>query len=246
MLASELINAVSGYIPLSEFSRTKNAKALDDDAASNTILAVRNLCSSEAQNHLKIDLSSFVLIADSDSNASGESEDNDGLQLAKELAETARAAAPAHACSSVLAGHASESDDYADIGILLGSGAASIDLQTGSTEKNARSVLSCLGLDALLSSEVYSMSRVVSSSLRLTSFFQINILSLSEETKAPIAFKASVQDSDVKHLASLLEGLSHRFAFSVSQGSTAFHFLLGQVPGSAAWAGLLGVGTWSD
>ncbi|KAL5534557.1 hypothetical protein ACEPAG_1020 [Sanghuangporus baumii] len=226
MLAQKIIDTASSYIPLEDFDSTASANtSFDDiDAVAKTINAVRILCSSQAQKQLKLDVSSFIIILDSDSKRT--IDEGSSLGLVREIAESARAAAPAHACSSVLAGHASESDEYADVGLLLSAGSAEINPEDR-VEKKARAVLSSLGLDSLHSTKIIP-------------------LPLSSETRAPVAFKASAQDADVQHLSSLLAKLSRSFAFSVSAEDVVLHFLLGQLPESGAWAGLLGVGIWSD
>ncbi|EJD04296.1 uncharacterized protein FOMMEDRAFT_155423 [Fomitiporia mediterranea MF3/22] len=224
MLAQKIIETVSGYIRLEDFTRSASANVSSNDAkyASSTVLAVRDACNPESQKHIKLDISSFVLICGSD----GVNEDG-GVQFVRELVEAARVAAPGQACSSVLAGHASESDEYADIGLVFSSGTLNIDPPSEDLEKDARAVLSSLGLDASVSA-------------------QITPLSLLDKTKLPIAFNVSAQTPDVQRIALLLSRLSHRFAFSVSLNETVFHFLLGQLPDSDSWLGLLGLGTTSD
>lgn len=65
---------------------------------------------------------------------------SESVSRAGALARKAREAAEAHACASALAGHASESDDYMDVGLAIGK----------APEANASSVLKALGLGDVL------------------------------------------------------------------------------------------------
>lgn len=77
----------------------------------------------------------------------------EAIARAGALAKNARAAAEAHACSSALAGHTSESDDFVDVGIAIGK----------TPEVNSKTVLEILGLGEVLEGIEVSESNLFSS-----------------------------------------------------------------------------------
>ncbi|KAH8120575.1 hypothetical protein DFH11DRAFT_75205 [Phellopilus nigrolimitatus] len=223
---------------LTDFTQSAIETASGDTSALNTLAVVLDLRPESLQtpnrHDINLDVSSLSLVlGNTDSPAS--------LELVADLVASARTTANAHFCASVLAGHATESDEYGDVGIWI-IDAGNIDTVIGASNSlanNARMVLKRLGLDTLLSTEDAEATPLV----------------LASDTSLPAAFKGSSQETDVAHLSGLLAQLENRFAFSVNtgRGGIILHFLLGQPRGRAddsnnanVWAGLLGVGVWAD
>lgn len=165
------------YTSLSQFSRasfTSSISSPDDEAALNTIQFVQSLMTSSSQAKIKLDLSSYTLLLSTRDIVSSYPQNGirEGIQNAKLLSQAARRCAPAYACSSILAGHTSEGDEYSDIGmwisaedlnIGIGANGSSAEQEdescvTTNLEENSRKVLSALGLDPLLSSSSINVS----------------------------------------------------------------------------------------
>ncbi|PAV21872.1 hypothetical protein PNOK_0182900 [Pyrrhoderma noxium] len=157
------------YTSLSQFSRasfTSSISSPDDEAALNTIQFVQSLMTSSSRAKIKFDLSSYTLLLSTKDIVSSYPQNGirEGIENAKLLSQAARRCAPAYACSSILAGHTSEGDEYSDIGIWIsaedlnigiganGSSEEDESCVTTNLEENSRKVLSALGLDLLLSS----------------------------------------------------------------------------------------------
>lgn len=75
------------------------------------------------------------------------------LQYTEALVRADAAAAYSHTCSSVLAGHASESDEYGDVGLWISSDLLGDVQDTHDQRALSRAVLSAIGLDALLDAQ---------------------------------------------------------------------------------------------
>ncbi|KAI5124436.1 hypothetical protein M0805_008320 [Coniferiporia weirii] len=225
-----------GCISLCDLTNSLISSAAGDDSALNTLTLVRDIHSPSNQGRVEVDLQSLTLVCGVPySQGSPCVGAPSSLRFATALAASARATAAAHSCSSVLAGHTSESDEYGDIGLCINVHSDSIDITNNQT-KNARTIITCLGLGALLSTE--------------DSDVKITPVMLTEDTKLPSMFKVSPKDSDVAELVRELQRLRHHFSFNVrcGDGVTVLHFLLGllQDDSSSCWVGLLGAGTWSD
>jgi len=143
----------------------------------------------------------------------------------KALVEAAEEAATSLACSSILAGQGSESDEHGDVGIWLGDGPYG--------EGQEHEVLKALDLLHWAGGE-----KVIAVELQLPN-------SLPSTLSANLDFQVSVDK-----FAKLLSSFTQKHCFCVKQGSirsglVAF-FLLGKLDGEDGWGGLVGVGVWAD
>ncbi|KAJ7251766.1 hypothetical protein B0H12DRAFT_985891, partial [Mycena haematopus] len=131
------------------------------------------------------------------------------------LASAAHAAAASVLCSSILAGHTSESDDFGDVAICLGPGAFG--------KGNERAVLASLGLGS----------------------GQISSIELSPKTHIPSTVNVSDTTPELNALSAKLAQLQDLNCFSLqSPGSSDVIFsLVGKKADN--WMGLVSVGTWS-
>lgn len=75
------------------------------------------------------------------------------LEYTESLVRAAASAAVRNACSSVLAGHSTESDEFGDVGLLIDSKLLSETEGDDSPRSRSRAILSALGLDALLKAQ---------------------------------------------------------------------------------------------
>ncbi|KAJ7078911.1 hypothetical protein B0H15DRAFT_859706 [Mycena belliarum] len=141
-------------------------------------------------------------------------------QLLKDLetlASAAHSAADSVLCSSILAGHSSESDDFADVSVWLGPGSYG--------KGNEQTVLNKLGLDS-------KGGRV--SSVDLSA--QCIPVTVNMESSTPQMADLSAQLANLKDL--------HCFLMHPTSGSDVIYSLIGKH--ANGWGGLVGIGTWSD
>lgn len=139
----------------------------------------------------------------------------------RNLTASAQQAAAAALCGSVLAGGGSEGDEFGDVAFWLGGGAQGDYDGAGKEEK----VLQTLGLGRWLDRG----AKIV------------------REPNAELAsnLTASPALDDVRRA---VDALQSRFAFRVEGGGAGgqvLFFLVGRLP-EGGWAGLLGIGVWSD
>nr|VWO97509.1 Phosphatase tensin-type domain-containing protein [Ganoderma boninense] len=148
----------------------------------------------------------------------------------KQLTRTANAAAASVLCSSILAGHTSDADDFGDVAIYLGPGDFG--------PRHERDVLRLLGLEKAVSTDNGS-----DASLTAT-----HPIELSAANLIPRTVNVSIGDvpgDAIQELGSLLMRLEDRYAFCVPGPEVlAFYFLLGRDEESR-WMGLTGVGVHS-
>ncbi|KAJ7350252.1 hypothetical protein DFH08DRAFT_860840 [Mycena albidolilacea] len=131
------------------------------------------------------------------------------------LAATAQSAATSVLCSSILAGHTSESDDFGDAAIWLGQGAFG--------KGHEQAVLSSLGIQG----------------------GRISPVELSPKTYIPKTVNASSITPELAALSAKLAELQDLHCFSLQTSSSdVIYSLVGK--NSNGWAGLVGIGTWSD
>ncbi|KAK7057391.1 hypothetical protein R3P38DRAFT_3168917 [Favolaschia claudopus] len=133
------------------------------------------------------------------------------------LAASAQRAAASVLCSSILAGHTSESDDFDDAAIWLGKGAYG----TG----NEQAVLNSLGIPG----------------------GRISSVELSSDTHIPKTVNSSTTTPELSALSAKLAELQDLHCFSVQPdngGSQVIYSLIGKK--ANGWAGLVGIGIWSD
>src|ERR1700734_2331831 len=165
--------------------------------------------------------------------------------LIKTLVEAAQAAASSLACSSILAGQGSESDDDGDVGLWLGKGDYG--------EGHEREVLEALGLQGWAQGEEvrdYSSNFTID----LLNHPQIVPVKLQPPHFLPTTLPANIvlksNNPGVDVLTKLLPSFKQKHCFRVkkggprSGGSVAF-FLLGQLD-DQEWGGLVGIGVWAD
>ncbi|KAJ6558574.1 hypothetical protein DFH09DRAFT_986634 [Mycena vulgaris] len=140
----------------------------------------------------------------------------DQLVYLESLASAAQQAADSIPCSSILAGHSSESDDFADLSVWLGQGAYG--------PGNAQAVLAKLGLD--------SGGRVAPVELSAQHIpVTVNMDAPTPEMDALSAKLAELRDL-------------HCFLVHPTSGSDVIYSLIGE--NASGWGGLVGIGTWSD
>ncbi|KAJ6607766.1 hypothetical protein B0H10DRAFT_2070350, partial [Mycena sp. CBHHK59/15] len=134
------------------------------------------------------------------------------------LASAAERAATSAACSSILAGHTSESDEFADVSIWLGQGAYG--------KGHELAVLKKLGLEPLVAD-----GRVSPVELSIPRMIPVTIDAANLELDAFAAKLAELKDL-------------HCFSLRPASGSDVIYSLVGK--NSSGWGGLLGIGIWSD
>ncbi|KAJ7039252.1 hypothetical protein C8F04DRAFT_1034023 [Mycena alexandri] len=135
------------------------------------------------------------------------------------LSVAAESAATSVLCSSILAGHTSESDDFGDAAIWLGQGAFG--------KGHEQAVLKSLGLEG-------GKVRAISS------------IELSPKTCIPVTVNASTSTPELKALSAKLADLQdlHCFSLEPASGSDVIFSLVGK--NASGWGGLVGIGIWSD
>ncbi|KAJ7928628.1 hypothetical protein B0H13DRAFT_1597416, partial [Mycena leptocephala] len=140
------------------------------------------------------------------------------------LATSAQRAATSVLCSSILAGHTSESDDFGDTAVWLGQGAF------GKGQEQA--VLKTLGLEGGRSHFHFSL--------------QISPVDLSPQTHIPTTVNASSSTPELAAFSAKLAELQDVYCFSMhpSSGSDVIFSLVGK--NANGWGGLVGIATWSD
>lgn len=79
--------------------------------------------------------------------------DKEMLATSEAIVRAAAKAANSHSCSSILAGHSTESDEYGDIGIWFDPSIIPASGDVEDKRQTSRVVLSALGLDALLNAQ---------------------------------------------------------------------------------------------
>jgi len=139
------------------------------------------------------------------------------LDYFQSLAVAAQRAANSVLCSSILAGHSSESDDFSDVSIWLGKGSFG--------KGNEQSILKALGLD---------------------SGGRISHVPISEGSKIPTTVRVNASTPELEDLATQLAELQdlHCFSSHPTSGSDVIYALVGK--NVNGWGGLLGIGIWSD
>ncbi|KAJ6593705.1 hypothetical protein B0H19DRAFT_1091726 [Mycena capillaripes] len=132
------------------------------------------------------------------------------------LAAAAQLAATSVLCSSILAGHTSESDDFGDAAIWLGQGAFG--------KGHEQAVLKTLGLEG----------------------GRISSVELSAKTRIPVTVNAASSTPELEALSAKLAELQdvHCFSLQPTLGSDVIYSLVGK--NASGWAGLVGIGIWSD
>ncbi|EJD55446.1 hypothetical protein AURDEDRAFT_179200 [Auricularia subglabra TFB-10046 SS5] len=137
----------------------------------------------------------------------------------RNLTTGAQQAAAASLCGSVLAGGGSEGDEFGDVAFWLGSGQ---DYEGSGKEEN---VLKTLGLGRWLDRG----AKIV------------------REPSAELASNLTSSPA-LDEVRRAVGALQKRFAFRVEGGGAGgqvLFFLVGRLP-EGGWAGLLGIGVWSD
>jgi len=132
------------------------------------------------------------------------------------LSVAAESAATSVLCSSILAGHTSESDDFGDAAIWLGQGAFG--------KGHEQAVLKSLGLEG----------------------GKISPVELSPKTRIPVTVNASTSTPELKALSAKLADLQdlHCFSLQPASGSDVIFSLVGK--NASGWGGLVGIGIWSE
>jgi len=120
-------------------------------------------------------------------------------------------------CSSILAGHTSESDDFSDVSIWLGEGSFG--------KGNEQSIVKALGLD---------------------SGGRISPVPISEGSKIPTTVRVNAPTPELEDLTAQLAELQdlHCFSTHPTSGSDVIYALVGK--NVNGWGGLVGIGIWSD
>jgi len=150
--------------------------------------------------------------------------------IIKALVEAAEKAAMSLACSSILVGQGSESDDYGDAGLWLGKG------EYGEGHENE--VLKALDLQSWIQEE-----QIVPVELQPPE-------SLPSTLPARLDLKSHAVGAAMEEFTKLSSSFQQQYCFRVrkagpmSGGDVAF-FLLGQLD-DHGWGGLVGVGVWAD
>ncbi|KAI9066624.1 hypothetical protein FKP32DRAFT_363647 [Trametes sanguinea] len=161
----------------------------------------------------------------------------------KELTVTANAAAASLACGSILAGHASEADEFGDIAFWLGDG--------DYTQGHERDVLIHMDLGHLMQQDVkpqvsQTQSMCWEKRLSLT-VGQYQTVEISQRTGLPTTVHVPASpSSNVSRFRELLGKLSACRVFCV-HGGLSVYILLGRYEAErhSGWAGLLGLGVES-
>ncbi|KAG8935932.1 hypothetical protein FRC02_005407 [Tulasnella sp. 418] len=146
------------------------------------------------------------------------------------LTDAAHNSATSLLCTSILAGQGSESDEYGDVGIVLG---LPHTIESG-TEAGAESAINQLGLESWLTgAELVILNNdgsQVPASLKGVSTHQL------QSAKANI-------DNLQSHLSTLRDVFEFRLVPG-GVGGLVIHFLLGH--NGHNWLGLMGASTWGD
>ncbi|KAI8969579.1 hypothetical protein BD414DRAFT_541044 [Trametes punicea] len=140
----------------------------------------------------------------------------------KQLTQSANATATSLACGSILAGHASEADEFGDVAFWLGHG----DYGSG----HELDLLKSLNLESAVPADC-----------------RIQELDVSPMTGLPATVNVSSStDADLLQLRELLHRLSTVRVFCL-HGEYSLYILLGHydAEGHSGWAGLLGLGVQS-
>lgn len=196
-----------------------------------TLSVLQGLIATDSQNTITFNPAALTIADD----YAGKFEVGDvEISRIRALVLAAHDAANSHACSSVLAGQGSESDEYGDIGLCLGV-VQGIDNE-GSEKGKAAAVFRSIGLGGILESQPS----------------QILPITLSPDLKLPSTFKCTTSDASVARFTEAFQalGLSEEFAFSLDcsegAGGVVVHILIGRTQDhDPRWLGLLGVGTWT-
>jgi len=216
-----------GSHPLSELkseeeflqeTRAQGVNALDTDS----LTSVWSTLSLLAQSSRHPEQLSFVFpsvcIATS---ASANSVPKSQGEFTRELTYLAHTTSAAAACSSLLVGRSSESDEYGDVGLLL-------PLIEGDNREGR--VIELLGLESWQEEEV-------------------KIITLDGTQNLPGGVSSMVKGAGLDHLTSLFSRLEEPFEFYL-QGKTSnvIWVYLGKVSvgGQPHLAGLIGAGTWTE
>ncbi|KAJ7497131.1 hypothetical protein FB451DRAFT_1210248 [Mycena latifolia] len=146
-------------------------------------------------------------------------EPTDQLPYLESLASAAQRAADSVLCSSILAGHSSESDDFADVSVWLGQGSYG--------KGNEHAVLNKLGLEPLAKDGRIESVELSPQSIPVT-------VNMDSPTREMLDFSAQLA-----HLQDL-----HCFFMHPASGSDVIYSLIGK--NASGWGGLVGIGTWSD
>jgi len=140
------------------------------------------------------------------------------------LASSAQAAATFLACSSILAGQGSESDDFGDTSVWLGEG----DFGEG----HETSILSKLGMEKLFKD------------------CRISSVELRPPYMLPSTVEVTSTGPEIDQFAVLLAPLKEKYCFvtNPATGGIVVYFLVGRISRGveSGWGGLVGVATWSD
>ncbi|KAJ7124906.1 hypothetical protein C8R44DRAFT_781758 [Mycena epipterygia] len=142
------------------------------------------------------------------------------LTYLESLASAAQRAATSVLCSSILAGHSSESDDFSDVPVWLGQGSYG--------RGHEQAVLQKLGLEPLAKGG------------------RVSSVELSAQ-RIPVTVNINAPTPELSDLSAKLAELQelHCFSMRPTSGSEVFFSLLGK-NASGGWGGLVGIGIWSD
>ena len=152
----------------------------------------------------------------------------------RDLASAANSTANENACGSVLAGQASEADEYGDICVWLGTGPYS--------EGHEVNILRALNLSDSIRRARYRPHFAPFPGAHL--FWQINSGQLNPPTSLPSAFKV-LNSNEFTKLSVLLAKLQNKFYFrGPSADGTVDHFLVGRLAEGvlSGWVALVGIG----
>ncbi|KAI0000568.1 hypothetical protein BJV77DRAFT_906927, partial [Russula vinacea] len=152
----------------------------------------------------------------------------------RDLASAANSTANENACGSVLAGQASEADEFGDICVWLGIGPYS--------EGHEANILRALNLsDSTRRARYRPRSSFPGAHLSLVD----NCWPAARTTSLPPTFKV-VNSNEFTKLSVLLAKLYNKFYFCVDSGSdgTVVHFLVGRLAEGvlSGWVALVGIG----
>ncbi|KAF9451263.1 hypothetical protein P691DRAFT_808253 [Macrolepiota fuliginosa MF-IS2] len=222
MMALDLINVSDAAQVVNEISTQINPSI--KNAVASTVLSLAEIQRAfDSDGSLSIFLPQHLLLLPPKAQAV-QAPNERTLRYLGELAVLANVAAESLACSSVLAGQGSESDDTGDVALWLGKG----DYGPG----NEHNVLRVLELTPWLEQGA-TVTRVELSSYGST---------------LPSTLSGSVLSPQVQDLVLKINEMSDKYCFRVNSLSTAplvFFVLLGRFV-TSEWGGLMGIGTWSD
>ncbi|KAF7315337.1 hypothetical protein MIND_00048300 [Mycena indigotica] len=140
----------------------------------------------------------------------------DQLQYFDSLAIAAQRAADSLLCSSILAGHGSESDEFSDVAVWLGPGSFG--------KGHEQSVLNSLGLQS----------------------DSISPVALATPSNIPTTVRVQNSTPELDAFTHKLSELKELHCFSTpSSGSDVIFSLIGKAA-NGGWGGLVGIGVWSD